>query len=67
MHEVFKHLHCVVCVGSGSHSDPLTLLPSRVKAARNVTKSAPSAILIIARINEGRELVSALRLRDVTN
>lgn len=30
-------------------------------------KSAPSAILIIAQINEGRELVSVLRLSNGTN
>lgn len=81
-HEVFKRLHprCL-CWKWVTLTDPLTPLPSqtrrsalipppdgeRVKAALNVIKSAPSAILIIARINEGRELVSALRLRDVTN
>lgn len=39
----------------------------RVKTLRDITKSAASAILIIAQINEGRELVSAQRLCDVTN
>lgn len=32
-----------------------------------LTQSAPSAILIIAQINEGRELVSVQCLCDVTN
>lgn len=81
-HQVFKRLHpgCLRWKWV-TLTDPLTALPSqtrraalipppdgeRVKAPRHVTKSAPSAILIIARINEGRELVSAVRLRDVTN
>ena len=44
------------------HSDE-----ERVKTLRDVTQSAASAILIIAQINEGRELVSVQRLCDVTN
>ncbi len=44
------------------HSDE-----ERVKTLCNVTQSAPSAILIIAQINEGRELVSVQCLCDVTN
>lgn len=44
------------------HSDE-----ERVKTLCDVTQSAPSAILIIAQINEGRELVSVQRLCDVTN
>lgn len=82
VHEVLKRLHpCCLCWKWVTLTDPLTPLASqtrrsalipppdgeRVKARRNVTKSAPSALLIIAQINEGRELVSALRLRDVTN
>lgn len=82
MNQVWKRLHprCL-CWKWVTLTEPLAPLPSqtrrsalipppdgeRVKAPHNVTKSAPSAILIIARINEGRELVSALRLRDVTN
>lgn len=38
-----------------------------VETLRNVTQTAPSAILIIAQINEGRELVSVQRLCVGTN
>lgn len=44
------------------HSDE-----ERVKTLCDVMQSAPSAILIIAQINERRELVSVQRLCDVTN
>lgn len=39
----------------------------RVKTLSKAVQSAPSALLIIAQINEGRELVSVHCLCDVTN
>lgn len=43
------------------------ILTRRELRLRSIMQSAPSAILIIAQINEGRELVSLQRRCDVTN